>query len=83
VALGNWHNRGNLDAFEAGDGEPVPMTEEIALDDFHGLIDLLLIAARALDEPDPTEALMRDRYERSQMYLRRGSVRPEKSDGRS
>lgn len=50
LALGNWHNRGNLDEFEAGTGDPVPMKEEISLDDFHGLVDLLLVAATAVDE---------------------------------
>ena len=46
LPLGNWHNRGNLDQVEAGTGEAQPMEEEISLDDYHGLIDLLLIAAR-------------------------------------
>lgn len=53
VPLGNWHNRGNLDALEAGHGEPIPMLEEISLDDFHGLVDLLLIAAKGVDVEDP------------------------------
>ena len=51
LPLGNWHNRGNLDEFEAGTGEAIPMREEISLDDYHGLIDLLRVAARA-DESD-------------------------------
>jgi putative aminopeptidase FrvX len=50
LALGNHHNRGNLVEFEAGNGQPVPMEEEISLDDFHGLVDLLLLAVRAVDE---------------------------------
>lgn len=50
LALGNWHNRGNLDAVEAGDvGAAVPKLEEISLDDYHGLVELLLVAARAVD----------------------------------
>jgi endoglucanase len=52
VALRNWHNRGNLDAVEAGKGKAVAMMEEISLEDFHGLIDLILIAASAADDPD-------------------------------
>lgn len=59
LPLGNWHNRGNLDEFEAGTGEPIPMLEEISLEDFHGLIGLLLVAARAVDEPDD----LRDRFD--------------------
>jgi hypothetical protein len=40
---------GNLDEVEAGTGEARPMLEEVSLDDFHGLVDLLLIAAEAVD----------------------------------
>ena len=47
LPLGNWHNRGNLDEVEAGVGEAMPMEEEISLDDFHGLVELLSIAGRA------------------------------------
>ena len=50
LALGNWHNRGNLDEFEAGTGQPIPMMEEISLSDFHGLVDLLLVAAESVDK---------------------------------
>jgi hypothetical protein len=32
-----------------GWGPAVPMLEEIAIDDFHGLVDLLLVAAGAVD----------------------------------
>jgi endoglucanase len=53
VPLGNWHNRGNLDEVEAGEGDAVPMLEEISLDDFHGLVGLLLIAAKGVDIEDP------------------------------
>jgi endoglucanase len=49
LPLGNYHNMGNLDQVERGSGKAVPMLEEIALDDFHGLIDLLLLAAEAVD----------------------------------
>ena len=49
LPLGNYHNMGNLEEVEAGTGKAVPMLEEISLDDFHGLVDLLLIAAEAVD----------------------------------
>jgi putative aminopeptidase FrvX len=49
LPLGNYHNMGHLDEVEAGTGEARPMMEEISLDDFHGLVDLLLIAAEAVD----------------------------------
>lgn len=69
VALRNWHNRGNLDAVEAGKGHAVPMPEEISLDDFHGLIDLILIAAEAADDPDPLPERLRKLYEDNKHYL--------------
>jgi putative aminopeptidase FrvX len=65
LALGNWHNRGNLDEFEAGTGEPVPMQEEISLSDFHGLVDLLLVAATAVDEPTDLKERFDALYERT------------------
>jgi endoglucanase len=50
LALGNYHNMGNLDEVEAGAGEARPMMEEISLDDFHGLVEVLLVSALAVDE---------------------------------
>jgi len=52
LPLGNYHNMGNLDEVEAGTGEARPMLEEVSLEDFHGLVDLLLIAAEAVDSED-------------------------------
>jgi putative aminopeptidase FrvX len=49
LALGNHHNMGNLDEVKAGSGEARPMLEFVSLDDFHGLVDLLLIGAEAVD----------------------------------
>ncbi len=49
LPLGNYHNMGNLEEVEAGTGKALPMLEEVSLDDFHGLVDLLLIAAEAVD----------------------------------
>ncbi len=40
-----------------------PMLEEISLGDFHGLVDLLLIAAVALDDDDPIVASLDRLYE--------------------
>lgn len=70
LALGNWHNRGNLDEFESGTGFPVPMHEEISLGDFHGLVDLLLLAARAVDEETDLKDRFDDLYERTAGILR-------------
>jgi endoglucanase len=49
LPLGNYHNMGDLDQVETGAGKAIPLLEEIALDDFHGLIDLLLVASQAID----------------------------------
>lgn len=49
VPLGSWHNQGNLDQVEAGQGSATPMLEEISLDDFHGLVELLVLSAAAVD----------------------------------
>ena len=50
LPLGNYHNMGNLDEVEAGTGEPRPMLEVVSREDFHGLVDLLLVAAEAVDD---------------------------------
>jgi putative aminopeptidase FrvX len=72
LALGNWHNRGNLAEVEAGNGDAaVPMLEEISIDDYHGLIDLLLVAAKAVDGVDPTVARLDRLYESNRHYLAR------------
>lgn len=69
VALRNWHNRGNLDAVEEGRGRAIAMPEEISLADYHGLIDLILIAAGAADDPDPLPDRLRKLYEEEKHYL--------------
>lgn len=69
LALGNWHNRGNLAAVEHGHGEAVAMLEEISLADFHGLIELLLVAAEAVDEEDTTRFGLERLYESHSHYL--------------
>jgi endoglucanase len=70
LALGNWHNRGNLHRVEEGDLEAAqPMLEEISLDDFHGLVELLLIAAEAVDVDDPVVDSLDRLYESHRHYL--------------
>lgn len=72
LALGNWHNRGNLARVEAGDGAAaVPMLEEISVDDFHGLVDLLLVAARAVDVEDQLVESLDRLYEENKHFLAR------------
>lgn len=69
VALRNWHNRGNLDLVEAGRGRAIALPEEISLDDFHGLIDLILIAAVAADDEDSIASGLRSLYEEQKGFL--------------
>lgn len=69
VPLGNHHNRGNLDGFEKGEADPVPMLEEISLSDFHGLIDLILLAVRAVDVEDPVKERFDRLYDSSSHHL--------------
>lgn len=70
LALGNWHNRGNLSAVESGDASAaVPKLEEISVDDFHGLIDLLLVAAEAVDTADGIVERLDGLYESNRHYL--------------
>nr|PZN35820.1 MAG: hypothetical protein DIU67_02295 [Actinomycetota bacterium] len=69
MALRNWANRGNLGGVEAGKARrAVPVLEEIPLDDFHGLIELILLAAGCADDPDPLPERLRDLYE-SQKHI--------------
>lgn len=71
LALGNWHNRGNLADVEAGDpSAAVPMLEEISIHDFHGLVELLLVAAVAVDQDDPIRQSLDRLYESNVGYLR-------------
>jgi endoglucanase len=49
LPLGNYHNMGNLDRVEQGGGSAVALQEVVALADFHGLVDLLLVAAVGVD----------------------------------
>lgn len=70
LALGNWHNRGNLSEVEAGDTDAAtPKLEEISVDDFHGLVGLLLVAADAVDGEDPRVDRLDRLYESSRHYL--------------
>lgn len=72
LALGNWHNRGNLEAVESGDeSAAVPKLEEISLDDFHGLIDLLIVAAEAVDQEDGLVERLDRLYETNRHFLAR------------
>lgn len=69
LPLANYHNMGNLDEVEAGTGDARPMAEEVALDDFHGLVDILLVAAAAVDEEWDLPFRLETVYEESRYLL--------------
>jgi len=69
LPLGNYHNMGNLDDVERGTGDARAMLEEIALSDFHGLVDLLLLAASALDEASDLPKRLDALYEEARHLL--------------
>jgi len=52
LPLGNYHNMGNLDAMQASqeDAEATIMPETIAIEDFEGLVDLLVACGQSLGE---------------------------------
>jgi hypothetical protein len=55
---------------EAGDSTAaVPMLEEISIEDFHGLINLLLVAAEAVDTEDRLVDQLERGYESNRHYL--------------
>ena len=70
LPLGNYHNMGNLDEVEGGEGAATPLMEVISLADFHALVDLLLVAASALDGEDPLPERLDRLYEESRHLLR-------------
>ena len=58
LALGNYHNMVDIDGVAAGSAAGVLGPEEISLDDFDGLVDLMFVAASDLDS---TASALRDR----------------------
>lgn len=69
LPLGNYHNMGNLDQVEEGKGMATPLPEIVSIEDFHGLVDLLLLATDAADEEwEMTERLDR-RFEQRRQVL--------------
>lgn len=69
LPLANYHNMGNLDAVEAGGAPAEPMPEAVSVDDFHGLVDLLLVAARAADGEWDLTRRLDELFERERRVL--------------
>lgn len=69
LPLRNYHNMGNLDSVEEGSGKARVTHEEIALSDFHGLVDLLVIAAEAVDGTSDLRQRMDTLYSKSRHLL--------------
>lgn len=58
LALGNYHNMGDLDGVEAGSAQAKVAPEQISLADFDGLVALMLCVAR---DVDATSGQLRER----------------------
>lgn len=69
LALDNYHNMGDLDAVEAGTGKAVAKMEEISLADFHDLVELLLVAAAAVDDESLLGQRLVDIYDEGRHLL--------------
>lgn len=69
LPLGNYHNMGHLDEVESGRGLATPLPEVISLDDFHGLVDLLILASRAVDRPSPLRKRLEAHFVESREIL--------------
>ncbi len=69
LALGNYHNMGDLDRVEQGIGKARPAPEEISLADFDGLVELLVACARDLDGGADLSARLDRRFEASKHLL--------------
>lgn len=70
LPLGNYHNMGNLDEVEGGTGEAKPKPEMISLSDYEGLIDLLMLTARHLDDRgDDLASQLHTRFQENKHFL--------------
>lgn len=69
LPLGNYHNMGYLDEVEQGKGMAKVLPEIVAMDDFEGLVDLLLVAARAVDSEWSLRERLETRFDQSQAIL--------------
>lgn len=69
LPLGNYHNMGNLEEVERGEGEARPALEVVSVEDYHGLVDLLGVAATAADGEWELTARLDARFERERRVL--------------
>lgn len=69
LPLGNYHNMGNLDQVERGQGPARIALEEVSLDDYAGLVDLLGVATTAVDGDWDLVARLDARFERERYVL--------------
>jgi len=72
LPLGNYHNMADIDGALAGKRPAKVGPEFIAIDDFHGLVDMLLVTAAELDTMTSTP--VRDRME--QIFAEQKGVLP-------
>ncbi len=64
LPLGNYHNMGELDAFERDNPDrATPLRETIAATDYYGLIDLLIACGRSMHNTAPVRAMVDRRHD--------------------
>lgn len=65
----NYHNMGYLDEVEQGQGMPTLLPEVISIEDFHGLVDLLLLAVGAVDGEWSLRRRLDERFQAQRQIL--------------
>lgn len=69
LPLGNYHNMGHLDEVEQGRGLATVLPEVVSVADFTGLVDLLVLAASAVDQDSALMGRLEDRFEQTRDVL--------------
>lgn len=69
LPLENYHNMGNLDQVERGRARARAVPEVVSLSDFHGLVRLLLDAAKAVDDEWDLPQRLESMYEARRRLL--------------
>ena len=69
LPLGNYHNMSGIDAVRAGRRPARVKREEIALDDFHSLVRMLVLLSTDLDKSTASNKALLDRLHRERKHI--------------
>lgn len=69
LPIRNYHNMGYLDEVEQGKGMAALLPEVVSISDFHGLVDLLLLAVRVIDTETSLKPRLEARFEAQRWML--------------